>query len=106
VRPDANGLYRIGGPIAEPYDLFKTPVVIPEDCRHFLEPGPLAFEAVLTVDGALRNVTFKSADRFDPPCPAFEKQANAAIATWKYEPATLKGRPVPVLLTIVPTPAP
>jgi hypothetical protein len=60
---------------------------------------PVVLEAVITTKGLVFDPIIVSAER-----PTVGRDALAALQRWKYEPATLDGKPVAVFVTVVFTP--
>jgi hypothetical protein len=93
-------IYRVGGEVSEPVELERVPIVIPEECRHCSFAGIFVFEAVIDETGRVQAVHTLRAPDLKPPCPALEQAHISSISRWRYKPATLRGRPVPVYLTV------
>jgi hypothetical protein len=91
----------IGGGVIAPRLLTRVEPGIPEECngRRF-DGSVFTYEAVITETGDVEEVRTVTAPSISPPCPQFEQEGRNAISQWKYEPATLKGKPVRVMLTI------
>jgi len=86
----------------------KAPVLItriepgmPDECARSKWQSPIfVFSGVIGQDGRVRRVKTVKAPRSTPPCPQLEESCLSALAKWRYEPATLEGRPVAVEVTI------
>ena len=101
---DAFGIYRVGGKVTEPVEISRVSPVIPERYRHVRITQPLyIYEAVITVEGNVSNLRLLRGPTSEEPYIAFERAFHEAIAQWRYRPATLDGRPVPVYLTVTAT---
>jgi len=102
--PDAFGVYRVGGDVQHPVEISRVAPVIPERYRHVRITQPLyIYEAVITVDGTVSNLRLLRGPTNEEPYISFEKAFHTAFAQWRYRPATLNGRPVPVHLTLTGT---
>ena len=62
--------------------------------------GPWLGEALIDANGKVREVWALHELEFDPPWPEFNDAIPAAIRQWEYEPALVKGKAVPVCMTI------
>jgi TonB family protein len=58
-------------------------------------PGPILLEAEISTTGDVRNVRI-----INLPDNPFAEAAAKALKQWKFRPATLKGKPVPVLFNL------
>ena len=67
----------------------------PEPLRRIRREGIVILEAVIRRTGSVHDVRLlKSAH------PLFDQEAMTAVRQWKYRPATLSGKPVPVYFTV------
>lgn len=84
-----------GGAKVEPARLLKSvPPAYPELARSMGVAGDVTLDALIDTDGNVRDVKALSG-------PALLQQAaRGAVRLWKYEPARLGGRPVPMHLTV------
>lgn len=80
-----------------PQPIETVPAVYPEECRERGIGGRVLLQVVISDRGdvAATEVVESVAE-----CPALADAAVAAIAKWKFEPATLDGKPVEVLVQI------
>lgn len=85
-------VYRVGGNIFAPVALSKPRLAIPEGAT----PGIVIFEAVINTQGRVEEVrVLRSTSK------GSAKAIVAAVRQWRYMPAMLNGKPVPVYLTMV-----
>lgn len=93
---DPASLYLPGiGGVSSPVLLEKVDPVYPEAARKGQIQGVVILEAVITASGAVDEVRIVRS-----PSPLFDAAVEAAVRRWRYRPATLNGRAVPVLLTV------
>ncbi len=101
---DAFGIYRVGGQVIAPVEISRVAPVIPERYRRVRITQPLyIYEAVITIDGTVSNLRLLRGPTSEEPYISFERAFREAFAQWRYRPATLYGRPVPVHLTLTGT---
>jgi protein TonB len=92
-QPDPYGVYEVGNGVMAP-----KPVSVPnpeytERARKKKLNGSVVVEMIVTPEGKVRDLKIaKSLDK------DLDKQALAAVSTWKFEPATKDGKPVAVHL--------
>ena len=103
-QPDAAGIYRVGGDVMQPVELSRVQPQIPERYRHVRITQPFyVFEAVITASGDIGRIRLLRGRTDEEPYIAYERAFRESIAQWRYRPATLHGKPVPVWLTITGT---
>lgn len=83
--------YRVGGEVRRPEKISGDPPAYTDAARRALIMGVVIVEAVIDEQG---NVTSPRVLKGLPL--GLERQALEAVQTWKFKPATLRGRPVPV----------
>lgn len=88
--PDA-GPYRVGGNVLRPEKISGAPPVYTEMARKARIMGVVIIEVVIDEEG---DVTQTKVLKGLPM--GLDKAAVDAVETWKFKPATLEGRPVPV----------
>ena len=89
---------RVGGSVKEPVEIFRVQPVYPEGLRKMGVQGTVILEAVVTKGGDVESVrVLRGLD------PVLDGWSMRAVKQWKYEPATLEGRPVAVYLTVTTT---
>lgn len=96
-------VYKVGGQVVPPRLVLKaTPTHILLRCQEgaWFDGGAFIFEAVISSEGDVREIQTIKSPRISPSCPELEQAYRQAISAWKYKPATLDGKPVPVSLTI------
>jgi TonB family protein len=85
------GPYRVGGAVSRPEIVSQTRPVYTELARRNRVTGTVIVEAVIDEQGTVTDV------RVLKGLPmGLDRSAVEAIKTWKFKPATLEGRPVPV----------
>jgi TonB family protein len=83
--------YRVGGEVRRPEKISGDPPAYTDAARRALVSGVVIVEAVIDEQG---NVTSPRVLKGLPL--GLERQAMEAVQAWKFKPATLRGRPVPV----------
>jgi outer membrane biosynthesis protein TonB len=97
-------VHAIGNGVIAPRLVKRVEPQMPEECRKNRVTGSLfIFEGVIDERGNVIDVKPSVRPDISPPCPAMTEAYRQAISQWKYEPATLNGRPVRVYLTITVT---
>jgi TonB family protein len=88
------GAMPLSGNIAPPVKIFSPQPLYTEDARRAGIQGVVILEAVVDAEGTVRNVKILKGLPM-----GLDQSAVDAVMTWKYEPATLNGEPVPVYFT-------
>lgn len=70
--------------------------VYPEEARQARAEGKVIMELVATAEGIVKGLHVLKVTH-----TAFYRSALWAVARWRYEPARIHGRPVPVFLTVI-----
>jgi TonB family protein len=102
--PDANGVYRVGGPIAPPARV-DVPRFPPEAQAAGVD-GVVIAEIVVDTSGTVTDA------RVVRSIPLLDEEALRAVRNWRYAPTMVNGQPVPVRMTVTvnfslpPKPAP
>ena len=96
-RPDKSSevVYEVGlgSGITPPKPIYHPDPKYVDKARREKINGVVVVEMIVTAEGRVRDVkVIKSLD------PGLDKQAAAAVRTWKFEPATKDGKPVAVHL--------
>jgi len=88
----------IGGDVRAPVLLRRFDPEYPEAARRAHLQGTVILEAVITTSGAVQEIrVLKSLNTL------LDEAAERAVRQWRYQPATLNGRVVPVYLTVTVT---
>ena len=88
----------IGGDVRAPVLRWRVTPEYPESARRAHLQGTVILEAVITTSGAVQQIrVLKSVN------PLLDEAAERAVRQWRYEPATLNGRVVPVYLNVTVT---
>ena len=80
--------------INQPRKIVDVTPVYPEMARAAKISGMVIIEAVVGVDGAVRDA------RVLRSSPLLDEAALAAVRQWRYTPTLLNGNPVPVIITV------
>jgi protein TonB len=96
---DKPTVMRVRAKVSRPKLKRKIKPVYPEAARRSLEQGISIYEAIVTSTGCIRELRLvKSSSSL-----LLDVAAMQAVSRWRYEPATLDGRPVNVYLTVTVT---
>jgi periplasmic protein TonB len=89
------GVYRPGHGVTAPKPFYTPQPEYSEKARKQKINGSVMLMMVVTEEGKVRDVkVIKGLDR------GLDKQAIAAVSTWKFEPGTKDGKPVAVQLSV------
>jgi TonB family protein len=77
-----------------PEAITKVPPTYPDEAREAKVEGMVVVQALVGRDGSVKDV------RMQKSIPALDAAAMACVREWKFKPATLKGEPVAVWVTI------
>jgi TonB family protein len=86
---------KVGGDVKEPVVLHQVQPAYPEEARKNRVQGIVKLAAVIDEKGAVVKV-----EPIESPDPSLSEAAAAAVKQWTYKPATKKGKPVKVGMTI------
>lgn len=84
-----------GGAVAAPVLLQRVEPDYPEAALRAHLQGTVILEAVITTSGEVQQIRVLKAVH-----PLLDEAAERAVRQWRYKPATLNGRAVPVFLTV------
>ncbi len=88
-------LFVPGGDVTEPRLLYRVEPAYSEIARKLRLEGVAVLQAIISAEGSVEEVrVVKSAHAL------LDAEAVRAVERWRYRPATLKGRPVRVYLTV------
>jgi periplasmic protein TonB len=90
----SNKPYQVGGQIREPQKIFSVAPAYPGIARSARIEGIVVIEAVIGVDGAVREARVRAS------VPVLDQAALEAVKQWRYRPTLLNGVPVPVVMTV------
>ena len=86
---------KVGGDVKEPVLVNRVTPAYPEESRKNNVQGNVVLSAVVDEKGAVSKV-----EAVESPAPDLTKAAIEAVKQWTYKPATKKGKPVKVQLTV------
>lgn len=89
------GVYRIGGGVKPPSILTKSEPEYTEEARLAKYQGTAVLSVVIGADGIPRNIRILRGLGL-----GLDDNAVAAVSTWRFQPGTKSGAPVPVIATI------
>jgi TonB family protein len=95
--PEKNSetVYEVGNGVTVPKSVYAPNPTYDEKARKKKINGVVVLAMIVTAEGTVRDVKIiKSLDK------GLDKQAIAAVSTWKFEPATKGGKPVAVHLPV------
>lgn len=92
--PPPNEPVRIGGKVRPPQPVRQVRPDYPRIAQQANIEGVVIFDAVLGVDGRVRQLTITKGH------PLLQKAARKAVMQWVYQPTYLNGRPVAVRMNI------
>jgi TonB family protein len=91
---DPSGPVRVGGNVRPPVKLVDVPPVRPETADRAGVRGIVIVEVTIDVDGTVKDA------RVLRSIPLLDAAALEAVRQWRYEPTTIGGNPVPVIMTV------
>lgn len=94
---DPSGAVRVGGNVRPPVKLVDVPPVPPELAVRANVHGIVIVEVTIDVDGTVKDA------RLLRSIPMLDAAALEAVRQWRYEPTTIDGKPVPVIMTVTVT---
>jgi TonB family protein len=93
--PDEKGVYNVGGSIAAPERTSAAPPEMPATAKAAgITSGAVTAEIVVDETGRISDIKILRS------IPQLDAAAVANLKTWMYQPATLRGRPVPVRIIV------
>jgi TonB family protein len=90
-----NDVLKVGGDVKEPVELTRVQPTYPVEARKNGIQGIVKLDAVIDEKGVVTRV-----EPIESPDPSLTEAAIAAVRKWTYKPATKKGKPVRVRLTV------
>lgn len=91
----ADGILEIGGDVKAPVEVSRVNPVYPEQARKDRVQGTVVLSAIVDEKGAVTKL-----EPVESPDPALAQAAIDAVSRWSYRPATLKGKPVKVRMSV------
>lgn len=95
IAADEGEALKVGGDVKEPVQISRIQPIYPEEARKNGIQGIVKLSAVIDAKGAVTKV-----EPIESPDPTLAAAAVDAVRKWTYKPATLKGKPVKVIMTI------
>jgi len=96
---DANSdVVRVRGEVRVPKLARRVEPFYPKESRRNNEQGVSAYEGIITTAGCITDLRLLKSSS-----PVLDIMGMEAVAQWRYEPATLNGKPVRVYLTVTVT---
>lgn len=95
---DSTEVLRVRARIVAPKLRNRVEPIYPEPARKNAEQGVSMYEAIISSKGCIRDLRLLRSST-----PLLDIAGIEAISRWKYQPATLNGRPVRVYLTVTVT---
>jgi TonB family protein len=92
---EKNDAVKVGGDVKAPVQLSRVAPTYPEEARKNKVQGRVILEAVIDKKGIVTT-----AEAIESPDPLLTEAALEAVKKWTYRPATLKGKPVKVIMTV------
>ena len=94
VQVDASGAVRVGGRVPPPKKIADVRPIMPEDAVRTGIRGIVVIEVTIDVDGTVKDA------RVLRSIPMLDVAALDAVRQWRFEPTTIDGRTVPVIMTV------
>jgi protein TonB len=96
-KPEDSGAQkaRVGSVVQAAQLIKQVPPKYAEVAKNFLFEGVVVLEAEINESGDVANLTI-----IKPAGAGFDESAVDAVSQWKYKPAILDGKPVPVVTTV------
>lgn len=95
IAADEEEALKVGGDVKEPVQISRIQPAYPEEARKNGLQGIVKLSAVIDTKGTVAKV-----EPIESPDPTLAAAAVDAVRQWTYKPATLKGKPVKVRMTI------
>ena len=93
--PDPERILRVGGEVLKPVRRYSPPPRYPELARKARVEGRVILEAIIDETGRV------SVQRIIQSQPmGLDRASIDAVESWRFEPATLRGEPVPVFYNL------
>jgi TonB family protein len=104
--PDPAGVYRVRDGVSAPQLVYSVPPVFTDKARKKKINGNCKVSIVVDIDGHVKDVRVIHSVAEDQPAKlkadalALDEKAIEAVRQYRFEPALLQGKPVPVALTV------
>jgi len=93
--PDKDGIYSLGGAVVPPRQISAIVMPVTPEIAAAGITGSVSLEVVIDETGSVADAHLVR------PAPLLENTAVATVRQWRFEPATLDGKPVPVRMNVV-----
>jgi TonB family protein len=94
IQVEPNGAVRVGGRVPPPKKIADVRPMFPEDAARAGIRGIVILEVTVAADGTVKDA------RVLRSIPMLDTAALDAVRQWRYEPTTIDGRAVPVIMTV------
>jgi TonB family protein len=94
VQVEPSSVVRVGGRVRPPVKIVDVPPVLPELAAGLGIRGIVIVEVTVDVDGTVKDA------RVLRSIPMLDGAALDAVRQWRYEPTTVDGKSVPVIMTV------
>jgi TonB family protein len=91
---ESSGAVRVGRGVGSPVKVVDVPPVLPEPAVRANVRGIVILEVIVDVDGTVMDA------RVLRSVPLLDAAALEAVRQWRYQPTTLGGKPVRVIMTV------
>jgi protein TonB len=104
--PNADGIYRVGHGVVAPKPIFLPDPQFSEEARRKKVSGRCTVGLIVNVDGTVRNVHVvrsiaeEQTERLQKAALSLDEKAVEAVRGYRFRPATLDSKPVPVELRV------
>ncbi|HWZ44317.1 MAG TPA: TonB family protein [Candidatus Saccharimonadales bacterium] len=89
------GVFRVGNGVSPPRPIFQPDPDYSDEARKVKHQGVVVLSVTVGADGRVYNPTVARSLGM-----GLDEKAKEKVLTWKFEPATKDGKPVPVLITV------
>ncbi len=94
MAPETSLPLRVGGKVREPRKIKNVVPAYPDIAKEARVQGVVILECVVSAEGRVTRV------RVLRGIPLLDEAAISAVRQWEYEPTSMNGRPVPVIMTV------
>ena len=91
---DPSGAVRVGGNARPPRKIFDVRPAVPDEATRAGIRGIVILEITIDVDGTVKDA------RVLRSIPMLDAAALEAVRRWRYDPTTIDGKAMPVIMTV------